>query len=83
MCLIDLASSYVTKKTDVLPVEPDQIKNYTVPVSNIVDVKLNANIIVLKNELGEMQSTLRYLCSQSVQTSDFNSCICLGEMRMN
>ena len=34
--------------------EPDETKSYTVPVSNIDDVKLNPNMIVLKNELGEM-----------------------------
>ena len=38
-----------------MPIEPDGIKSYTVPLSNISDVKLNPNIIVLKNELGEMQ----------------------------
>ena len=36
-------------------IEPDEIKSYTVPVFNINDVKLNPNIIALKNELGEMQ----------------------------
>ena len=55
MCLSDFASSYISKKADDLPIEPDEIKSYTVPVSNINDVKLNPNIIVLKNELGEMQ----------------------------
>ena len=38
-----------------MPIEPDEIKNYTVAVSNINDVKLDSNIIVLKSELGEMQ----------------------------
>ena len=37
-----------------MPIEPDEIKSYTVPAPNINDVKLNPNIIVLKNELGEM-----------------------------
>ena len=37
-----------------MPIEPDEIKSYTVPAPNISDVKLNPNIIVLKNELGEM-----------------------------
>ena len=54
MCLADFASSYVSKKADDLPIEPDEIKSYIVPVSNINDVKINPNIIVLKNELGEM-----------------------------
>ena len=48
MCLADFASSYVSKKTDDLPKEPDEIKSYTVPVSNIDDVKLDPNIVVLK-----------------------------------
>ena len=54
MCLADFASSYVSKKVDDLSIALDEIKSYTVPVSNINDVKLNPNIIVLKNELGEM-----------------------------
>ena len=52
MCLEDLVSRYVCKKTDHLPAEPNEIKSCTVPLSNI-DVKLNPSIIVLKNELGE------------------------------
>ena len=52
--LADFASSFVTKKAGDLPIEHDEIKSYTVPLSNINDVKLNPNIIVLKNELGEM-----------------------------
>ena len=50
------------KKADYLPIEPDEIKSYTVPISNINDVKVNPNISVLKNEFGEMQkeSTLCY-----------------------
>ena len=42
-----------------MPLEPDEIKSYTVPVFNIDDVKLNPNIIVLKNELGKIRK-----CSQ-------------------
>ena len=69
MYLADFSSSYVSKKAEDLPIEPGEIKNCTVPVSSIDDVKLNPNILVLKNELGEMQkqSTLRYSFSQSVQ----------------
>ena len=52
MCLVDFVSSYVIKKVDDLPVELDEIKNHTVPVSNIDYVKLNPNIIVLTNEFG-------------------------------
>ena len=59
MCLADFASSYVSKKVDDLPIALDEIKSYTVPVSNINDVKLNPNIIVSKNELGEMQKCSR------------------------
>ena len=55
MCLADFGSSYISKKSDDLRIEPDEIKSYTVPVSNIDDGKLNPNSIVLKNELGEMQ----------------------------
>ena len=53
------ASRYISKKTDDLPIEPNEIKSCTVPVSNINDVKLNPNIIVLKNELGEMRKRSR------------------------
>ena len=42
------------KKADYLPIEPDEIKSYTVPISNINDVKVNPNMSVLKNEFGEM-----------------------------
>ena len=57
MCLADFASSYIRKKVDDLPREPDEIKSYTVPVIN--DVKFTPNIVVLKNELGEMQKRSR------------------------
>ena len=69
MYLADFASSYITKKSDDLTKEPDEIKNYTVPVSNVNAVKLHPNIIVLKSELGEMQKrSLPYeLFLQSVQ----------------
>ena len=59
MCLADFVSSHVSKKADYLPIEPDEIKSCTAPVSNIDDVKLNPNIIVLKNELGEMRKHSR------------------------
>ena len=55
MCLADFASIYVSKKTDDFPIEPDEMKSYTVPVSNIDDVNLNPNVIVLKNKHGEMR----------------------------
>ena len=53
MRLADFAPSYVSKKVDDFPIEP--VKSYTVLLSNINDVKLNPDIIVLKNELGEMR----------------------------
>ena len=39
-----------------MPIESDEIKSYTVSVSNIDAVKLNPNIIVLKNKVGEMNN---------------------------
>ena len=54
MCLAHIASSYVSKMAEDLPIESYEIKSYTVPVSSINDVKFNPNIIVVKNELGEM-----------------------------
>ena len=59
MSLADFASSYVIKKAEDLSIEPDEVKSYTVPVSSIDGVKLNPNIIVLKNELGEMRKHSR------------------------
>ena len=60
MCLADFASTYISKKADNLPIEPDEIKSYAVPVYNINDdVKLNPNTIVVKNELGEIQKHSR------------------------
>ena len=45
---------YVCMYAEDLPTEPDEIKSYTVPVSSIDDIKLNPNMIVLKNKLSEM-----------------------------
>ena len=53
--MADFVSSYVSKKADDLPIDPEEMNSYTVSVSNINDVKLNSNIIVLKNELGVMR----------------------------
>ena len=50
-----------SKGASNLSIEPDEMKSYTVPVSSIDDVKLNPNIIVLKNELDEMWKRSR-LC---------------------
>ena len=63
MCLADFLSSYISKKADDLPVEPGEIKSYTVPVSDIYYFKLNPNIIVLKNELGKMRKRVVNLAS--------------------
>ena len=57
--LADFAFSYVSKKADNLSIESDKIKGYTVPISNIDDVKLNPNIIALRNELGEMRKRIQ------------------------
>ena len=38
--LSDFASSYVGKKAVDIPIEPDDIESYTVPVSNIDSVEL-------------------------------------------
>ena len=51
-CLADFASNYVSKKSGYVPVESDDIKSYTVLVSNIDDIE--PNIIALKNKHGEM-----------------------------
>ena len=59
MCLADFASSCIRQKADDFPIEPDEIKSCTVRVSNINDVKLNPNAIVLKNERDEMRKCSR------------------------
>ena len=59
MRLADFASRYVSKIVDDLPIALHEFKSDTVPVSNVYDVKLNPNIIVLKNELGEMRKRSR------------------------
>lgn len=47
MCLVDFASSYVSKKDGDVPIKPDEMKSYIVPVSDIYYFMLNPNIIVL------------------------------------
>ena len=59
MCLAGFTSSYVSKKINDLPAESDEIKSYTVPVSNIDHVKLNTNKIALKNVLGKVRKRSR------------------------
>ena len=36
VCLAEFESSYISRKANDLPIEPDEIKNYTVPVSNML-----------------------------------------------
>ena len=55
MCLTDIASSYVAKKAGDVQIEPEEIENFTVPVSNMDDVEPNPNLTVVKNELGKIQ----------------------------
>ena len=89
----DFSSSYVSKKTDDVPVEPDKIRSCSVSASNIDDVKVNPDIIVLRNELGETRkrSQTYVICFHKVfklknQKNiiwNFYSYICPGRMRMN
>ena len=66
MCL--KSHHLMSPKRHDLPIEPNEIKSYAVPVSNIDDVKLSPNMIVLKNELGEMwkRSRLCIICFHKV-----------------
>ena len=36
VCLAEFESSYISRKADDLPIEPDEIKTYTVPASNML-----------------------------------------------
>ena len=60
LCLADFASNYDSKKSGDVPVESDDIKSNTVPVSNIDDVEPNLNLIALKNKHGEMSKCNRH-----------------------
>ena len=35
LCLADFASTYISRKAVDVPIEPDDIKSYSVPVANI------------------------------------------------
>ena len=59
LCLADFASNYVSKKSDDVPVESDDIKSYTIPVSNFDDIDPNSNMIALKIKHGEMRKLNR------------------------
>ena len=58
LCLADFASNYVSKKSGDVPVDSDDIKGYTVPVSMIDDTEPNSSI-ALKNKHGEMRKRNR------------------------
>ena len=47
------------KKLGDVPVELDDIKSYTIPVSNINDIEPNPNIIALKTKHGERRKRNR------------------------
>ena len=55
LSLADFASNYIGKVSGDVLVESDDIKSYTVPVSNVNDIEPNPNLIALKNKHGEMQ----------------------------
>ena len=59
LCLADFVSNYESKKVKDLTVESEDIESYTVPVSDFVHVPSNSNIVVLKNNLGEMRKRNR------------------------
>ena len=60
LCLADFASNYVHKKVVDLSVESEDIEDYTsVPVSSFIPTPPSSNIIVLKNDLGEMRKRSR------------------------
>ena len=62
-----------SKGASNLSIEPDEMKSYTVPVSSIDDVKLNPNIIVLKNELDEMWKRSRLCVIRFHKVSELKS----------
>ena len=59
LCYADFATNYISKKADEVPVESDDIKSYTMPVSAIDEVEHSSNVIVLKDELGKMRKRTR------------------------
>ena len=56
LCYADFASNYISKKVDV---DSENIESYTVPVSDVIQVPLNPNCIVLKDNLGQMRKRSR------------------------
>ena len=47
------------KKSGDIPIESDEIKSYTIPVSNIDDIEPNPSIIFLRNKHGKMRKCNR------------------------
>ena len=62
MCYADFAANYIPESADVV-YEPDDIRSYTKPVSNICeeepDLKVKKQTIKLKNGLGKMRKRQR------------------------
>ena len=93
MCLADFTFSYVSRKAGDVPIGPDEIKSYTVTVSNIDGSKLNPKIIVLKMDFVKCRNivdlSLFVLTKfpnwtmQKCITWDFYSYKRPGGMRMN
>ena len=59
LCLADFVSNYESTKVKDFTDESEDIESYTVPVSDFVYVPPNPNIVVLKNNLGEMRKRKR------------------------
>ena len=93
MCLADFTFSYVSRKADDVPIGPDEIKSYTVTVSNIDGSKLNPKLIVLKMDFMKCRNIVdlslfvltKFLnwTMQKCITWDFYSYKRPGGMRMN
>lgn len=93
MCLADFTFSYVSRKADDVPIGPNEIKSYTVTVSNIDGSKLNPKVIVLKMDFMKCRNivdlSLFVLTKfpnwtmQKCITWDFYSYKRPGGMRMN
>ena len=59
LCLADFVSNYESTKVREFTDESEEIESYTVPISDFVHVPPNPNIVVLKNNLGEMRKRNR------------------------
>lgn len=58
MCLADFAPRYISEKIGDMPIEPNDNKIYTLPVSNINALEPNPNTMALKNELLEIRNVV-------------------------